>query len=260
MRVGPSSGDLACGEFGSGRLAEPAEIIASVLDFLEAADAPKPLLGKKAIVTSGPTYEPIDPVRYIANRSSGKQGHAIAESLAQAGADVTLVSGPVSLPDPVGVKVVRVETARDMLAAVTNALPADIAVFAAAVADWRTVDAADQKMKKDGSGVIADLKLLENPDILATISAAGPTRPALVIGFAAETQNVAEHARAKRTRKGCDWILANDVAPDSGTFGGDQNEICLITGDDKKTDEGWPRQSKTEVARMLTARIIDHFA
>jgi|TARA_R110000803_G_scaffold63427_1_gene124064 phosphopantothenoylcysteine decarboxylase/phosphopantothenate--cysteine ligase len=260
LRVGPSSGDLACGEFGSGRLAEPAEIIASVLDFLEAADAPKPLLGKKAIVTSGPTYEPIDPVRYIANRSSGKQGHAIAESLAQAGADVTLVSGPVSLPDPVGVKVVRVETARDMLAAVTNALPADIAVFAAAVADWRTVDAADQKMKKDGSGVIADLKLLENPDILATISAAGPTRPALVIGFAAETQNVAEHARAKRTRKGCDWILANDVAPDSGTFGGDQNEICLITGDDKKTDEGWPRQSKTEVARMLTARIIDHFA
>ena len=260
LRVGPSSGDLACGEFGSGRLAEPAEIIASVLDFLEAADAPKPLLGKKAIVTSGPTFEPIDPVRYIANRSSGKQGHAIAESLAQAGADVTLVSGPVSLPDPVGVKVVRVETARDMLAAVTNALPADIAVFAAAVADWRTVDAADQKMKKDGSGVIADLKLLENPDILATISAAGPTRPALVIGFAAETQNVAGHARAKRVRKGCDWILANDVAPDSGTFGGDQNEIYLIMGDDEKTDEGWPRQSKTGVARTLTARIIDHFA
>tara|TARA_R110002049_G_scaffold52872_11_gene147748 strand:- start:26875 stop:28101 length:1227 start_codon:yes stop_codon:yes gene_type:complete len=260
LRVGPSSGDLACGEFGSGRLAEPAEIIASVLDFLEAADAPKPLLGKKAIVTSGPTYEPIDPVRYIANRSSGKQGHAIAESLAQAGADVTLVSGPVSLPDPVGVKVVRVETARDMLAAVTNALPADIAVFAAAVADWRAADAADQKMKKDGSGVIADLKLLENPDILATISAPGPTRPALVIGFAAETQNVAEHARAKRVRKGCDWILANDVAPDTGTFGGDQNEICLIAGDDEKTDERWPRQSKTGVARTLTARIIDHFA
>ena len=250
LRVGPSSGDLACGEFGSGRLAEPAEIIASVLDFLEAADAPKPLLGKKAIVTSGPTFEPIDPVRYIANRSSGKQG----------GADVTLVSGPVSLPDPVGVTVVRIETAREMLAAVTNALPADIAVFAAAVADWRTVDAADQKMKKDGSGVIADLKLLENPDILATISAPGPTRPALVIGFAAETQNVAGHARAKRVRKGCDWILANDVAPDTGTFGGDQNEICLITGDDEKTDEGWPRQSKTGVARMLTARIIDHFA
>ena len=260
LRVGPSSGDLACGEFGSGRLAEPAEIIASVLDFLEAADAPKPLLGKKAIVTSGPTFEPIDPVRYIANRSSGKQGHAIAESLAQAGADVTLVSGPVSLPDPVGVKVVRVETARDMLAAVTNALPADIAVFAAAVADWRAADAADQKMKKDGSGVIADLKLLENPDILATISAPGPTRPALVIGFAAETQNVAEHARAKRVRKGCDWILANDVAPDTGTFGGDQNEICLIAGDDEKTDERWPRQSKTFVARTLTARIIDHFA
>ncbi|MEQ9345431.1 MAG: bifunctional phosphopantothenoylcysteine decarboxylase/phosphopantothenate--cysteine ligase CoaBC [Thalassospira sp.] len=260
IRVGPSSGDLACGEFGSGRLAEPAEIIAHVLDFLEAQDAPKPLAGKKAVVTSGPTHEPIDPVRYIANRSSGKQGHAIAQALCDAGAEVTLVSGPVSLPDPAGVKVVRVETARQMLAAVQNALPADIVICAAAVADWRTAGEAGQKLKKDGSGVIPDLKLSENPDILATISAAGASRPSLVIGFAAETENVTEHARAKRTRKGCDWILANDVAPDTGTFGGDQNEICLISGADEKTDERWPRQSKTGIARALAARIIDHFS
>lgn len=259
LRVGPSSGDLACGEFGSGRLAEPAEIIASVVDFLEQQDAPKPLAGKKAVVTSGPTHEPIDPVRYIANRSSGKQGHAIAEALAQAGADVTLVTGPVTLPDPAGVKVVRIETAREMLGAVTAALPADIAVCAAAVADWRTADEAGQKLKKDGSGLIPDLKLSENPDILATISKAGPARPGLVIGFAAETENVTDHARAKRARKGCDWILANDVAPATGTFGGDDNEICLISGDDETTDERWERQSKTGVARALSARIIKHF-
>lgn len=260
IRVGPSAGDLACGEVGSGRLAEPAEIIASVLDFLDAQDAPKPLAGKKAVVTSGPTHEPIDPVRYIANRSSGKQGHAIAQALSDAGADVTLVSGPVTLPDPAGVTVVRVETAREMLGAVQAALPADIAICAAAVADWRTADEAGQKLKKDGSGVIPDLKLSENPDILATISKTGPSRPALVIGFAAETENVTEHARAKRDRKGCDWILANDVAPDTGTFGGDQNEICLISGSDAKTDERWERQSKTGVARALAARIIQHFS
>ncbi|MFV1849534.1 MAG: bifunctional phosphopantothenoylcysteine decarboxylase/phosphopantothenate--cysteine ligase CoaBC [Porticoccaceae bacterium] len=260
IRVGPSAGDLACGEVGSGRLAEPAEIIASVLDFLDAQDAPKPLAGKKAVVTSGPTHEPIDPVRYIANRSSGKQGHAIAQALVDAGADVTLVSGPVTLPDPAGVTVVRVETAREMLGAVQAALPADIAICAAAVADWRTADEAGQKLKKDGSGVIPDLKLSENPDILATISKAGPSRPALVIGFAAETENVTEHARAKRDRKGCDWILANDVAPDTGTFGGDQNEICLISGSDANSDERWERQSKTGVARALAARIIKHFS
>ncbi len=260
LRVGPSAGDLACGEVGSGRLAEPAEIIASVVDFLEAQDAPKPLAGKKAVVTSGPTHEPIDPVRYIANRSSGKQGHAIAEALAQAGADVTLVSGPVSLPDPLGVRVVCVETAREMLDAVRAALPADIAVCAAAVADWRTKDEAGQKLKKDGSGVIPDLKLSENPDILATISQAGPDRPGLVIGFAAETENVTAHARAKRARKGCDWILANDVAPETGTFGGDDNEIYLISGDDENSDERWERQSKTGVARALSARIIKHFS
>ncbi|GAA0606974.1 bifunctional phosphopantothenoylcysteine decarboxylase/phosphopantothenate--cysteine ligase CoaBC [Thalassospira tepidiphila] len=260
LRVGPASGDLACGEFGSGRLAEPAEIIASVVDFLEQQDAPKPLAGKKAVVTSGPTHEPIDPVRYIANRSSGKQGHAIAEALAQAGADVTLVTGPVTLPDPAGVKVVRIETAREMLGAVQAALPADIAVCAAAVADWRTADEAGQKLKKDGSGVIPDLKLSENPDILATISKFGPMRPGLVIGFAAETENVTDHARAKRVRKGCDWILANDVAPATGTFGGDDNEIYLISGDDETSDERWERQSKTGVARALSARIIKHFS
>lgn len=260
LRVGPASGDLACGEFGSGRLAEPAEIIASVVDFLDAQDAPKPLAGKKAVVTSGPTHEPIDPVRYIANRSSGKQGHAIAEALAQAGADVTLVTGPVTLPDPAGMNVVRIETAREMLAAVQAALPADIAVCAAAVADWRTADEAGQKLKKDGSGVIPDLKLSENPDILASISKAGPMRPGLVIGFAAETENVTDHARAKRLRKGCDWILANDVAPATGTFGGDDNEICLISGDDETSDERWERQSKTGVARALSARIIKHFS
>lgn len=260
MRVGPSAGDLACGETGSGRLADPAEIIQSIADFLEKQDAPKPLAGKRAIVTSGPTHEPIDPVRYIANRSSGKQGHAIAQRLADAGADVTLVSGPVTLPDPTGVRVVRIETARDMLTAVQSALPADIAVCAAAVADWRVADAASQKLKKDGSGIIPDMKLSENPDILATISAPGPARPSLVIGFAAETENVADHGRAKRTRKGCDWILANDVAPATGTFGGDDNEICLITGDDATGIETWSRQSKTGVAKQLVARIIDHFA
>ncbi|MBR9779687.1 MAG: bifunctional phosphopantothenoylcysteine decarboxylase/phosphopantothenate--cysteine ligase CoaBC [Rhodospirillales bacterium] len=260
MCVGPAAGDLACGETGSGRLAEPAEIIAAVVDFLEGQPISKPLSGKKAVVTSGPTYEPIDPVRYIANRSSGKQGHAIAAALAAAGADVTLVSGPVSLPDPMGVKVVRIETARQMLDAVLAALPADIAVCAAAVADWRVAEEAGQKLKKDGSGVIADLKLSENPDILATLSQKGPKRPQLVVGFAAETENVIEHARAKRARKGCDWILANDVAPGTGTFGGDQNEIFLISGVDATSDETWPRQGKNGVARALAERIIRHFA
>ncbi|RCK35374.1 bifunctional phosphopantothenoylcysteine decarboxylase/phosphopantothenate synthase [Thalassospira xiamenensis] len=260
MRVGPATGDLACGETGSGRLAEPAEIIAAVVDFLQGQPARKPLAGRKAVVTSGPTHEPIDPVRYIANRSSGKQGHAIAAALAVAGADVTLVSGPVSLPDPTGVKVVRIETARQMLDAVQAALPADIAVCAAAVADWRVAAEAGQKLKKDGSGVIPDLKLSENPDILATISQKGPKRPDLVVGFAAETENVIEHARAKRARKGCDWILANDVAPGTGTFGGDHNEVFLISGADGASDEVWPRQGKAGVARALVQRISRHFA
>lgn len=260
MRIGPAAGDLACGETGSGRLAEPVEIIAAVVDFLEGQPAGKPLAGRKAVVTSGPTHEPIDPVRYIANRSSGKQGHAIAAALAVAGADVTLVSGPVSLPDPTGVKVVRIETARQMLDAVQAALPADIAVCAAAVADWRVAAEAGQKLKKDGSGVIPDLKLSENPDILATISQKGPKRPDLVVGFAAETENVIEHARAKRARKGCDWILANDVAPGTGTFGGDHNEVFLISGADGASDEVWPRQGKAGVARALVQRISRHFA
>jgi phosphopantothenoylcysteine decarboxylase/phosphopantothenate--cysteine ligase len=260
MRIGPAAGDLACGETGSGRLAEPAEIIAAVFDFLEGQPAGKPLAGRKAVVTSGPTHEPIDPVRYIANRSSGKQGHAIAAALAVAGANVTLVSGPVSLPDPAGVKVVRIETARQMLDAVQAALPADIAVCAAAVADWRVAAEAGQKLKKDGSGVIPDLKLSENPDILATISQKGPKRPDLVVGFAAETENVIEHARAKRARKGCDWILANDVAPGTGTFGGDHNEVFLISGADGASDEVWPRQGKAGVARALVQRISRHFA
>ena len=259
MRIGPSAGDLACGEVGSGRLAEPVEIIAAIIDFLEGQPVGKPLAGKKAVVTSGPTHEPIDPVRYIANRSSGKQGHAIAGALAAAGADVTLISGPVALPDPAGVNVVRIETAQQMLDAVQAALPADIAVCAAAVADWRVADEAGQKLKKDGSGRIPDLKLSENSDILATISKVGPNRPGLVIGFAAETENVIAHARAKRVRKGCDWILANDVAPGTGTFGGDENEICLISGENAASDEVWPRQDKAGVARALVLRITRHF-
>ncbi|AUG54718.1 bifunctional phosphopantothenoylcysteine decarboxylase/phosphopantothenate--cysteine ligase CoaBC [Thalassospira marina] len=259
LRIGPAGGDLACGETGTGRLAEPAEIIAAVQDFFARQDGPKPLAGKKAVVTSGPTHEPIDPVRYIANRSSGKQGHAIAAELARAGADVTLVSGPVNLPDPVGVNVVRVETARDMLASVQAQMPADIAIFAAAVADWRVKDQAGQKIKKTGDGALPVLQFAENPDILATISQSSPTRPALVVGFAAETENVVEHARAKRARKGCDWILANNVAPDTGTFGGEDNEIHLIAGNDTTGDEVWPRQSKVAVARTLVARIARHF-
>ncbi len=259
LRIGPAGGDLACGETGTGRLAEPAEIIAAIQDFFARQDGSKPLAGKKAVVTSGPTHEPIDPVRYIANRSSGKQGHAIAAELARAGADVTLVSGPVNLPDPVGVNVVRVETARDMLASVQAHLPADIAIFAAAVADWRVKDQAGQKIKKTGDGALPVLQFAENPDILATISQAGPLRPALVVGFAAETENVVDHARAKRARKGCDWILANNVAPDTGTFGGDENEIHLIAGNETQSDEVWPRQSKVAVARSLAARIVQHF-
>ncbi|PKR54722.1 bifunctional phosphopantothenoylcysteine decarboxylase/phosphopantothenate--cysteine ligase CoaBC [Thalassospira marina] len=259
LRIGPAGGDLACGETGTGRLAEPAEIIAAVQDFFARQDGPKPLAGKKAVVTSGPTHEPIDPVRYIANRSSGKQGHAIAAELARAGADVTLVSGPVNLPDPVGVNVVRVETARDMLASVQAQMPADIAIFAAAVADWRVKDQAGQKIKKTGDGALPVLQFAENPDILATISQSSPARPALVVGFAAETENVVEHARVKRARKGCDWILANNVAPDTGTFGGEDNEIHLIAGNDATSDEVWPRQSKVAVARTLVARIARHF-
>lgn len=255
--IGPDEGEMACGEWGEGRMSEPAEILAALAAFL---DAHAPLKGKHAIVTSGPTVEPIDPVRYIANRSSGKQGHAIAQALRDLGASVTLVSGPVELPDPVGVKTVHVESARDMLAAVNDALhepaPADIFVAAAAVADWRVADEAEQKLKKSAGANTPSLDLVENPDILATLSQAGPNRPALVVGFAAETETVVEHARAKLAKKGCDWICANDVSSERGTFGGDQNTVHLVT---RAGVEDWPTQSKTAVARQLAARIADHF-
>lgn len=244
--VGPNAGNLACGEVGAGRMAEPAEILAAILAF----ESPKPLAGRRALVTSGPTHEPIDPVRYIANRSSGKQGHAIASALAALGAEVTLVSGPVALADPPGVTTIHVESARDMLNACRAALPADVVVCAAAVADWR-VEAAPQKLKKVEGGGLPALSLAENPDILATVSQLAE-RPRLVVGFAAETEKVIEHATAKRARKGCDWICANDVSPATGTFGGDANTIHLVTADGV---ESWPAQSKQAAAEMLAARI-----
>ena len=251
--VGPNAGAMAeRGEDGPGRMAEPLEIVAAAERIVAGAG---PLKGRHVLVTSGPTHEPIDPVRYIANRSSGKQGHAIAAAAARAGAQVTLVSGPVNLPDPAGVAVRHVETAREMLAAVEAALPADAAIFAAAVADWRVAAEAGQKMKKDGKALPA-LALTENPDILATVAQLANRRPRLVIGFAAETENVVAYAQAKRLRKGCDWILANDVSPrsgiDGGVMGGDENLIHLIA---EEGVEHWPRASKAEVAERLIARI-----
>ncbi len=251
--VGPNEGSMACGEYGYGRMAEPLEIVAAAEAYF--AERSGPLAGKKAIVTSGPTHEPIDPVRYIANRSSGKQGHAIARALAALGAEVTLVSGPTREPDPAGVKTVPIESARDMLAACEAALPADIVVCAAAVADWRVASEAGQKMKKEAGG-IPTLQLAENPDILKTLSQKTDGRPALVVGFAAETEKVVEYATAKRARKGCDWILANDVSPATGTFGGDSNTIHLVTADGS---EDWPAMTKTEVGKRLAARIAEHF-
>jgi len=250
--VGPNQGPMACGEFGFGRMAEPAEILSAVADYFGRAAV---LAGRHALVTSGPTHEPIDPVRYIANRSSGKQGHAIAAALAGLGARVTLVSGPVTLPDPEGVTTVAVETARQMLDACLGALPADVAVCAAAVADWRPAAAGEQKLKKvKGEGPPA-LALTENPDILATLSARKNDRPALVVGFAAETENVVGHAQEKLKRKGCDWILANDVSA-GAVFGQGDNEVHLI---DAKGVEAWPRQDKLQVARHLAERIARHF-
>ena len=248
--VGPADGDMACGEFGPGRMAEPNEIADAVSDFFEDS---APLSGRRALVTSGPTHEAIDPVRYIANRSSGRQGHAIAAALARRGAATTLISGPTNLPDPAGVNIIHVESARDMLAACEQALPADVAVCAAAVADWRVAREATEKMKKSGTGV-PTLEMTENPDILATLAAAANTRPQLVVGFAAETENVVEFAQAKRARKGCDWILANDVSPESGTFGGADNTIHLVSADGV---EDWPRMSKTDVADRLADRITE---
>ena len=248
--VGPTEGDMACGEFGPGRMAEPNDIADAVSDFFEDS---APLSGRRALVTSGPTHEAIDPVRYIANRSSGKQGHAIAAALARRGAHTTLVAGPTNQPDPAGVNMIRVESAREMLAACEKALPADVVVCAAAVADWRVTTEATEKMKKSGTGVPA-LEMTENPDILATLSAAANTRPALVIGFAAETENVVEYAQAKRSKKGCDWILANDVSPGTDTFGGTDNTIHLVSADGI---EDWPRMSKTDVAERLADRITE---
>ncbi len=249
--VGPSSGDMACGEVGSGRMAEPREILGAVFAILEPAGE-RPLTGLRAVVTSGPTHEPIDPVRYIANRSSGRQGHAIAAALAAAGAEVTLVSGPVSLEDPAGVAVRRVESAREMRDAVEAALPAAIAICAAAVADWRPAAAADAKLKKGRSGPAA-LELVENPDILEGLGHHPEMRPELVVGFAAETDDLLANAAAKLERKGCDWILANDVGAGSGVFGGARNRVHLLSRD--APVESWPEMGKDELAARLVTRI-----
>lgn len=248
--IGPNSGMLAEGESGMGRMAEPAEILAAVEGML----ANGPLKGVRALVTSGPTYEPIDPVRFIGNRSSGKQGHAIAAALARLGAEVTLVSGPVKLADPAGVTTIHVETAREMLGACLGRLPVDVAVCAAAVADWTVSNATKEKRKKEPGAPPPAIELAPNPDILATLSEGGVARPRLVVGFAAETEKVLEHAAAKLARKGCDWIVANDVSPATGTFGGDFNTVHLIT---RAGAEPWPRASKTDVAERLAWRIVD---
>jgi len=251
--VGPNTGELAEGEVGPGRMSEPLEIVAAVEHLL---GVDRPLVGRRALVTSGPTHEPIDPVRYIANRSSGKQGHAIAVALAALGAETTLVAGPTRLADPAGVKVARVETAQEMLAACLAALPADVAVCAAAVADWRPAAPANRKLKKNG-GAPPAIGLAENPDILATLSKPGPRRPRLVVGFAAETDDLVANATAKRARKGCDWIVANDVSPATGTFGGDANRVHVI---DAGGAEIWPLLGKDEVARRLARRIAQRLA
>ena len=255
MTVGPGHGELAEGEIGIGRMAEPAEILAAIEKALGG-----PLAGLRALVTSGPTHEPIDPVRYIANRSSGKQGHAIAGACARLGAAVTLVSGPSAEADPAGVEAVHVETARDMLEACLEALPVDVAICAAAVSDWRPAAARGHKIKKGKGGAAAPpgaLELVENPDILAALAARENDRPRLVIGFAAETDDVVAYARAKLTAKGCDWILANDVSPGSGTFGGDHNKVHLISaqGAGEPSVEEWPHASKLDVAARLAERI-----
>src|SRR5215467_1973402 len=254
--VGPNEGEMAeAGEYGFGRMAEPLEIATAANKLLK-PESSQSLQGRRVLVTSGPTHEPIDPVRYIANRSSGKQGHAIAAAAAAAGADVTLVAGPVNVPDPSGVTVVKVKTAQDMLAAVTKALPADVAVFAAAVADWRIAKPQANKIKK-GAGGSPKLALTENPDILATVAHGARKRPRLVIGFAAETEHIIAHAKAKLARKGCDWILANDVSAEGGAMGGDRNTVHLVTA---QGVESWPPQSKEEVARALIMRIAETLA
>ena len=247
-RVGPDEGDMACGEFGPGRMAEPTAILAAI----QAMISDGPLSGRHVLVTSGPTHEPIDPVRYLANRSSGQQGNAIASALAALGARVTFITGPASAAAPLGVDVVPVQTAVEMLKAVKAAMPADAAVFAAAVADWRVTDAASGKIKKAAGSPPPSLSLAENPDILATVAQMETGRPRLVVGFAAETDDVIENATQKRTQKGCDWIVANDVSPDTGSMGGQENAVTVI---DETGAESWPRTSKEDVARKLAERI-----
>lgn len=245
--VGPNEGGMACGEFGPGRLAEPEEIVGAIAERL----ASGPLRGKRIIVTSGPTHEPIDPVRYIANRSSGAQGAAVARALSALGAEVVFITGPATVPPPDGVEVVPVQTAREMQAAVDAALPADAGVFAAAVADWRVASASDRKLKKTKDG-LPTLEFAENPDILREVARRTKDRPALVVGFAAETNDVVEYATAKRSRKGCDWIVANDVSPETGIMGGRENAVVLIT---ENGAEHWPRMPKEQVAERLAEAI-----
>ncbi len=247
--VGPNDGDMACGEFGPGRMSEPLEIIAAI----EAQLSDGPLKGKRVLVTSGPTHEPIDPVRYIANRSSGAQGTAIARALSALGAEVVFVTGPADVPPPSGVQVVKVQTALQMLEAVQNALPVDAGVFAAAVADWRVLGASERKLKKSKDRLPV-LEFAENPDILKTVSQMKTGRPRLIVGFAAETNDLVENATAKRNRKGCDWIVANDVSTGTGIMGGTENAVTLIT--DAGTED-WPRMGKDRVAAKLAARIAD---
>lgn len=252
--IGPDSGAMACGEYGLGRMAEPDAIAAAVEAYWQKASADKPLKGKRAIVTAGPTLEALDPIRFLSNRSSGKQGYAIAQALAEAGAEVTLVSGPTALNDVPGVTMVRVESARDMLAACQAALPADIFVAVAAVADWRPEAKADVKLKLKGDAKAPAMNLVENPDILATIAKAGSNRPNLVIGFAAETHDVLAYATAKRAKKGCDWVVANDVS--GNVMGGESNQIMLVTADGQQT---WPEAPKGQIAERLVAAIATHF-
>ena len=252
--VGPNEGEMACGEFGPGRMSEPPEILAAIGAALSGSGR---LAGRHVVVTSGPTHEPIDPVRYIANRSSGRQGSAIGAALARRGARVTFVTGPAEAARPAGCDVVEVGTAAQMMDAVTRALPADAAVFAAAVADWHVVGAGVSKMKKDGSGRPPALELAENPDILRTVSAMGEGRPRLVVGFAAETDDVLANATAKRARKGCDWLVANDVSPETGIMGGTENAVTLLTSEGA---EDWPRMSKEAVAEALADRIAEALA
>ena len=265
--VGPNPGDMACGEIGAGRMAEPHEILAAIEAFFAEADgtgaaapsapaADAPLAGRRALVTSGPTHEAIDPVRYIANHSSGRQGHAIAEALATLGADVTLVTGPVGLPDPPGVRTVRVVSACEMLEACLATLPVDVAVCAAAVADWRPAELPAEKIKKAEGAPSPVIRLVENPDILKTLANHPHARPRLVVGFAAETGDLAAKAAAKLARKGCDWLVANDVSPGSGVFGGAENEVMLLRRDG--APEAWPRLPKVELARRLAERIVAH--